>query len=254
MMLEQKMNLTKLKKDQKHLRKRLIEISYKAKTSHLGSCLSAIDIIDAIYKVKKPDEKFILSNGHAAAALYVVLEKYMILKNPSIKKLGVHPQRNPKIGIEVSTGSLGQGLPIALGIALADRNKIVYCMISDGETTEGSIWEALTLASDLKINNLCLVINANGWGGYDPVNVKNLIKKFKGFGCGLSSVNGHDLIALNTALKKKNKQKLTPGKNGKLNVILAQTRVDQLPFLKGQDAHYYVMTKDDFDTSNKLLK
>src|SRR3989344_5348178 len=123
--------MKKLSKEQKYHRKRILEISHEAKTSHLGSCLSVIDIISAIYKVKKKNEVFVLSAGHAAVALYVILEQHNFMKNPSLKNLHVHPDRDTSQGIYVSTGSLGQGLSIAVGIALAVKEKKdnVYCII-----------------------------------------------------------------------------------------------------------------------------
>src|SRR3990167_11062130 len=161
------MNIKNLNSEQKALRLRIIDMSFQRNLSHIGSCLSAVDIIDAIYKVKKRNEKFVLSNGHAGIALYAILEKNKILSPSITKKLNIHPDRNKKIGIDVSTGSLGHGLPIALGIALANRNKHVYCIISAGECTEGSIWETLRIASDKKVSNLKIILNANGWGAYD---------------------------------------------------------------------------------------
>jgi len=146
------------------LEKRIIEISYKHKLSHLSSCLTSVNLIDAIYKSKKKDEPFILSNGHAALALYVVLEKY---EGKDAEKLydkhGTHPNRNLKDGIYCSTGSLGQGLTIAVGMALADKSRNVYVMSSDGEMAEGACWEALKIASGLRIENLRLTVNANGY-------------------------------------------------------------------------------------------
>src|SRR3990167_2725344 len=171
-------SIKKLNSEQKKLRIRILELSNESHLSHLGSCLSAVDLIDAIYKIKKKDEKFILSNGHAGIALYSVLEKYGYFKNPNdIKKLNIHPDMNIKHGIYVSTGSLGQGLPIALGMALADRKKNIYCMLSDGECAEGSIWEALRVANENKLYNLKIIINANGWGAYDKINLVSLIKR-----------------------------------------------------------------------------
>src|SRR3990167_5040590 len=109
------MNIKNLNSEQKALRLRIIDISFQRNLSHIGSCLSAIDLINAVYKVKGKKEKFILSSGHAGIALYAVLEKNKIL-NPSISnKLHIHPDRNAEIGIDVSTGRLGHGLPIALG-------------------------------------------------------------------------------------------------------------------------------------------
>ncbi len=232
--------------EQKKHRLRLLEISYKRKLSHLGSCLTAIDLIDAIYKVKKRDEKFILSNGHAGLALYVVLEKHGYLKNNEIHNLFVHPDRNKDLGIDASTGSLGQGLPIALGIALANRKNKVYCMVSDGECNEGSIWESLRLVSELKLNNLIIVINFNGWSAYDKVRKNPLIDKFKAFGLEVVEINGHKIEQIAKKLKILPKQKPL--------LLFAKTNVEQFPFLKGLDAHYYTMNNKDFNLAKRMLK
>src|ERR1039457_2172192 len=118
---------------QKKLRRRLLEIIYREKLSHLGSCLSAFDILIAVYNLKRPQDRFVLSNGHAGLALYVILEKEGLMDLTSLEGLHIHPDRFPEKGIHVSTGSLGQGFPIALGMAMADTKRDVYCMISDGE-------------------------------------------------------------------------------------------------------------------------
>lgn len=234
-----KFNIKLLPVEQKQTRLRILELSYHSNFSHIGSCLSAVDLIDAVYKTKKAQEKFILSNGHAGVALYVILEKNGLIKNPDIlKKLHVHPDRNPDIGIDASTGSLGQGLSIALGIAFANRKKNVYCMISDGECYEGSIWEALRIASDKKLNNLKIILNANGWGAYDSIDLPILLKRLKAFGCKIIKVNGHNINAILKALKISTDDKPI--------IIFAKTTVEQLPFLKGQDAHYYIMSKRDY--------
>ena len=175
------MNIKNLKPNQKYLRRRILEISHQAHTSHIGSCMSAIDLIEAVYDVKEKDERFILSNGHAGVALYVVLEKKGLFNKPSLEKFHVHPDRNAKLGIDVSTGSLGQGLPIAVGMALADQRRKVFVMVSDGECSEGSIWEALRVAEEKRLANLYIIINANGWGAYDPISVSDLIRRLKGF-------------------------------------------------------------------------
>lgn len=241
-----KFNLQSLTKSQRATRQRIIEITYSGKLSHLGSCLSAVDLIDAVYNVKKDDEKFVLSNGHAAKALYAILEKYGKIKDPSISEnLGVHPDRNESLEIHVSTGSLGQGLPIALGMAIANKKKNVYCMISDGETNEGSVWEALRIAVDKKINNLKIIVNANGWGAYDAISPKALIKRLKGFDYNVNIINGHDLDEIRKALE---------ANSIKSSIVFGQTTVEQLPFLKGQDAHYYVMNEENYIKAIELLK
>ncbi|OGE30363.1 hypothetical protein A2631_01145 [Candidatus Daviesbacteria bacterium RIFCSPHIGHO2_01_FULL_44_29] len=238
-------NKSKLTSDQKQLRVRILELSFKLKLSHLGSCLSAVDLINGVYAVKKRNEKFVLSNGHAGMALYAVLEKYGYIKDAKlINELMIHPDRNPKIGIHVSTGSLGHGLPIALGMALADRKKAVYCMISDGECTEGSIWEAFRIAHEQKLANLKVVLNANGWGAYSTINLTTLKKRIKAFGFAVSDINGHRQIEIVQALKQKSRFP---------SLIFARTTVEQLPFLKGQDAHYFVMNPNDYQLARQLL-
>lgn len=242
-----KFKTNSLSAEQKQTRLRILELSYRSNFSHIGSCLSAVDLIDAVYKTKKTQEKFILSNGHAGIAFYAILEKNGLIKNKSVtEKLNIHPDRNSNLGICFSSGSLGQGLPIALGMALSDKNQNVYCMISDGECTEGSVWETLRLASDKKINNLKVIINANGWGGYDPIDITLLIRKLKGFGLKIMKVNGHDIKKICRALNTKAVEQPI--------AIIARTSVEQFPFLKGQDAHYYLLNEKDYINSTKLLK
>jgi transketolase len=235
----------KLTKNQKLLRCKLLTIINDVHTSHIGSCLSIIDIVDAVYQIKDKKEKFILSNGHAGAALYVVLEKYKYLKNANLVDYNVHPDRDESKGIDLSTGSLGQGLPIAIGMALADRKKNIYCLISDGECAEGSIWEALRIIYDQNILNLKIIASINGWGAYDPINGKNLEKRFKGFGFKIVKINGHNQEQIIKALKKKNTEP---------TIIFAKTCSEQLPFLVGQDAHYCTMKEEDYQLVTKTLK
>ena len=231
-------DIKKLSEEQKLNRKRILEIRHENHSSHLGSCLSSVDAIDAVYKIKKKNEKFVLSNGHAGIALYVILEKNRLIKSAVLKKLHIHPDRNPQLGIDVSTGSLGQGLPIALGIALSNRKDNAYCMISDGECTEGSIWESFRIASEKKLDNLKIIVNANGYGGYSKIDIKLLTPRFKAFGCAVFLVNGHRPQELERMLRKKIKNKPL--------VLLAKTEVEQLPFLISQDAHYKIMNNEDY--------
>lgn len=231
-----------MQKEQINHRRRIIELTREADATHIGSALSVVDLIDAVYRIKKRDEKFILSNGHAACAWYVVLESNGFITDPKIAELGIHPERNPQIGIEASTGSLGQGLPIAVGMALADRTKNVYCSISDGESAEGSIWEAVSVASKYKLNNLKIILNANGFAGYEEIDSEKLISKFHSFGCNVVDVNGHNIKRIMGGLKTPTEKPL---------VVFARTTVDQLPFLKGLSAHYYKMTEVDYKLALK---
>lgn len=152
------------------LERRILDISYKYQLSHIGSCLTAVSIIDEIYQRKQLEDKFVLSCGHAGVALYVVLEKYSmhcITADELYENHGVHPNKDEHI--DCSTGSLGQGLPIALGMALADRSRNVYCLISDGECSEGSIYEALNVKEKYSISNLIIYMNWNEYGAYDKI-------------------------------------------------------------------------------------
>jgi len=240
------MNILKLTNEQKETRRRIIDLSYQSNLAHLGSNFSAVDIIDAIYKTKMKQERFVLSAGHAGLSLYVILEKIQVLDQLEIKKLHIHPDRNANLGIDVSTGSLGQGLPIAIGMALADRSRRVFCLVTDGECAEGSIWESLRIVYDEKIKNLVLVVNANGWGAYNPISTSVLLKRIRGFGFNIIIADGHKINSLLTSIRIAGKKQPA--------VIFAETNVEQFPFLKGQDAHYYVMNDDDYKTATELLK
>lgn len=198
----------------------LLDLCYKNKLHHLGSYFSALHIIEKIYNTKKKDDLFILSSGHAAAALFVVIEHHY----PSIKaqdlldRCGDHPKRDEANFIHCSTGSLGLGITIAVGRALADRNRDVYCLLSDGECAEGSVWEALRFAWENKLDNLKIYVNANGYAAYDEVDVSYLIKRIKAF-------------------------------HPDVNII--ETSVNWLPCLRGLNAHYHIMNEADYIAAKK---
>lgn len=194
--------------------KRILDISYQERLSHLSSCLSALPIVEEIYEKKKEDEIFILSNGHAGLALYVVLEeKYGIDPVALLHKHGIHPGKDLENKLYCSTGSLGSGLPIAVGHALADRTKNVYCMISDGECAEGSIWESLRFIHTAKLNNLHVYANINGMSAYEYLDVPYLVERLKTF---LPSIN------------------------------LRISEPVEFNFAKGLLTHYYVMKGEDY--------
>lgn len=171
------------------LEKRIIEISYKHKLSHLSSCLISVNILDKIYTVKRQSEVkndltdlFILSNGHAALALYVILEKY---EGKDAEKLylkhGTHPNRDLDDGIVCTTGSLGMGISVAVGMAMANPARNVYVLMSDGECAEGVVWESLAVAERLKLENLRITVVANGTGAYGKIDVDTLDKRLQEF-------------------------------------------------------------------------
>lgn len=217
----------------KSLKRRIVEISYRLKLGHIGSCLTAVDIIEEIYRIKKPDEKFVLSAGHAHLAHAVVMEKYTkekIAKRiddgmpypPSIpiefaiKEYGIHCDRTA--GCDASTGSLGHGIGIAVGMALADRSRDVYCLVSDGELAEGSVYEASRIAKEQGLGNLRVYLNYNGWGAYRRVNFQRI--DFP-----------HILIRFTD-----------------------ETMNDYPKYLQGQLAHYKVLKEEEYKEVMEILK
>jgi transketolase len=194
--------------------KRIYEITCNERLSHLSSCISAAPILREIYDVKKDDEVFILSNGHAGLALYCELEyRYGIDPVMLLHKHGIHPGKDIENKLYCSTGSLGSGLPIAVGHALADRSKNVYCMISDGEAAEGSIWEALRFAYIQKLDNLKIYVNINGMSAYEYLDKKYLIDRLKSF---LPNIN------------------------------IRESEPVEYDFAKGLLTHYYVLKPEDY--------
>ena len=200
------------------LKRRIIDISYRKGLSHLGSCLTAVDIIKEIYDIKKPNERFVLSSGHAALALYVALEKYMGKKNAEERfdHHGVHPDRCKSCGIDVSAGSLGHGIGIAVGMALADRSRNIYCLISDGEAAEGSLWEALRIWKRENLSNLKVYLNFNEHGAYQKTFLGEMPQVTKTY------ITNFDLL---------------------------------MPILKEpQEAHYKVMNEEEYKYLMEVLK
>jgi len=163
---------------QKDCSLRLLDQSYKYKCHHLGSAFSSLPIILEIYDEMTNFDKFILSSGHAASALFVVLER---VKNRDssilFEKMGDHPHRDEEWGIDCSTGSLGMGISVATGMALASPQKRVFCLVSDGECSEGVFWESIRFAKYSKLNNLRIYVNINGWAGYDKIDKVELCKE-----------------------------------------------------------------------------
>jgi len=185
------------------LNKRILEISIKHNLSHLGSCFTALPIIFEIYNKKKPEDKFILSSGHAGLALYVVLEHFHnIDAEHLLETYGIHPERDLDQFVEVSTGSLGLGITIAAGIAVSNSNINVYCLISDGECAEGSIWEALRFIDENQIKNIEIHANVNGWAAYKPVNSDKLTQRLKSFlpGINIHYTDVNEIIQFETSL------------------------------------------------------
>jgi len=224
-------------------RLKIIEIAHKTNECHLGSALSMVDLIEAIYQAKRIDDHFVLSAGHAAQALYAVMATHGLMNDAEIETLDNHPDRNQHRCIEVSTGSLGQGLPIAVGMALADREKRVYCCISDGECFEGSIWESIRVWVENKLANLIVAVNSNRLSAYRDTNPLMIKRMCHALGARVKHVDGHELSLIKEAIDGIKKHP---------TLILAETKVDHLPFLSGLGAHYHKMSQDDYDLAVKL--
>lgn len=161
------------------LKRKIIDLSYHYNLSHIGSNLTAVNIIDKIFSKKGIDEKFVLSCGHKNLALQVILKKFGLIQRISLE---THPDRITQKGIDCSTGSLGHGLSIAVGMALADRNKNVYCLVIDGECNEGSIWEAVRIIGKHKLTNLKIYVDANDLSAYGKTDIRQIKRLFKVYG------------------------------------------------------------------------
>lgn len=206
-------------------RRTVIEIIYKAQASHLGSSLSLIEILTAVYsevdieriESKSPArDKIILSKGHAAAALYATLHSFGLMSQEQISayhQVGSLLQGHVSHGVEFvehSTGALGHGPSVAVGHALAQNilssNSITYVICGDGEIQEGSVWEALMYARTKELGNFVLIIDNNGISSItetkNVINYGSLRNSFAGFDLDVHELDGHDLIAITTLLRQ----------------------------------------------------
>jgi transketolase len=168
----------------KQLHNKMMEITHQEGLSHISSCVTTLPILVNIYERKSSSDLVILSNGHAGLAQYICMN-FFEQKSPPIELLhrhGIHPGKDDKEGIFCSTGSLGLGLPIAIGASIADPNRNVYCVISDGECFEGSIWESLYFLSRNKLQNLFVYVNANGICAYNNIDIQKLKSIIDSFG------------------------------------------------------------------------
>jgi len=211
----------------KKLKCTIVEAVAKAGEGHIPSAFSILDIVWTLYdKVLKFDPKnpkwderdrFFLSKGHASLALYMVLSEKKFFPRERLEGfakwdslLGGHPDRNKVPGVEASTGSLGHGLPMAVGSALASKisgvKYRVFTIIGDGEANEGTIWESAMLASHHKLNNLYCIVDYNH-SGDRALRVDDLVEKFKSFGWQSISVDGHNQKEIEKALKVKTTDK-----------------------------------------------
>ena len=235
-------DVDELKNISKNIRIKILHMLTLAGSGHTGGSLSAADVATAIYfsKMKfdasnpkwEERDRFVMSKGHAAPLIYAIMAEAGYFPEETIDGLRTidsplqgHPCCKRLEGVEVSTGSLGQGLSVANGMALGlrlDNNPArVFCIMGDGEIQEGQVWEAAMTAAHFKIDNLCAVVDKNGLQIDGPVerimNINPVHDKWKAFGWHVIDVDGHDMEAILKALDEAENTK------GKPTVIIANT-------------------------------
>jgi transketolase len=197
-------------------RLRLLRMHYESGVGHIGGNLSALDILLCLYhEVLKPSDRFVLSKGHGAGAMYVTLWSVGLLDEAELTtfhkddtRLSGHPPADAIPQILFATGSLGHGQGLAAGLALGKRlareEGRVFCLTSDGEWNEGSSWESLIFVSHQRLKNLTFIIDANGLQGFgttkEVANLDPLADKFRAFGLETLEIDGHDHAAITRAL------------------------------------------------------
>lgn len=193
----------------KQIREKIVLFSTRAKEGHIPSALSILDLLwclyDSVLKLHPFDQNrdvFIMSKGHASIGLYSVLAHKGLIDNDALPGfaafesiLGGHPDRNKVPFVEASTGSLGHGMPIAVGVALSKKisslNGYVYVLVGDGECNEGSIWESALLAAEHQLNNLCCIVDHNHTTDR-ALSIDSVADKFSAFGWETIEIDGHD--------------------------------------------------------------
>lgn len=239
-------------------RLRLLRMHFEAGVGHIGGNLSCLDVLLALYHhALGAGDRFVLSKGHAAGALYVALwtlgrlaEAELSTFHKDNTRLSGHPPTGGLADVPFATGSLGHGVSLAAGLALANRLASnpgrVVCLTSDGEWNEGSCWEALIFARHRRLDALTIVVDVNGLQGFgttrEVADLGPLADKFRAFGCETLEVDGHDGAALASALSG------PASAGGGPRVVLAQTRKgDGVSFMSGKmEWHYLPLSADQY--------
>ena len=240
-----------------NIRKNIVKMTTSAKSGHPGGSLSATDVITTLYfnimDINEENvgsvnrDRFVLSKGHAAPLLYAVLAEKGLLNVDllSLRKMGSvlqgHPNMKMVKGVDMSTGSLGQGISCAVGMALANKldNKEyrVYSLLGDGESQEGQVWEAAMAAAHYKLDNLCAMLDYNelqiDGSIHDVMNPSPLDEKFKAFGWHVICIDGHDYDQINQAFEEAKTVK------GKPTMILAKTIKGKGVSFMENNAHWH---------------
>jgi transketolase len=255
-----------------HLRRIILEQSKRAHVGHIGSALSIVEIICALYRdvlrIEKTDDperdRFILSKGHAALALYAALFLRGYLTEEELNSycadashVGVHPEHALN-GIDFSIGSLGQGLSFGAGSALAARLRgslrRVFVVVSDAECNEGALWEAAMFAAHHRLSNLTAVVDLNGQQAFgytaEVLSLSPMADKWRAFGWDVREVDGHDVEALASAMKE------TDTVNERPRVVIARTTFGKgVSYMEGQIKwHYYPMSDAEYAAALEEIK
>jgi transketolase len=249
------------------IRKIIIEQSKRAKVGHIGSALSIADIIAALYGevLNIPDidaadrDLFLLSKGHAALAVYAALhlrgwitEKELNTFCSDNSLLGVHPEHVVK-GVDYTSGSLGFGLSVGAGAALAarlkDSSRRVFVLLSDAECNEGSVWEAIMFAAHQGLSNLIAIIDLNGQQAFDytknVLNLSPMIDRWKAFGWDVHDVDGHDIAGMAKTIAGLKTESGAP------HVLIAHTVFGKgVSFMENQIKwHYFPLSDGEYTTA-----
>lgn len=261
-----------LEKISKDIRNDIVDMIYSAGSGHPGGSLSCVEILVALYhKLMNLNldnegsriDKFILSKGHASSCYYAVLSSKGYIPHEDLKtfrKFDSYLEGHPCIkinGVDVSSGSLGQGLSIANGMAISKKvsgkEGNVYCLVGDGEIEEGQIWEACMSSSKYNLNNLILFVDNNGLqidGTIKDVkNVDNLEEKFNSFGFYVQRINGHNFDEILTSVSNAKK-------SSKPNVIIANTiKGKGISFMENKaEWHGKKLTDEEYNLSKAELR
>jgi transketolase len=246
------------------IRRIIIEQSRRAGVGHIGSALSIVEIIAALYgdvlRIDDTDDperdRFILSKGHAALALYsaLFLRGWMTAAEldsycGDASLLGVHPEHSLK-GVDFSIGSLGQGLSFGAGSALAAQlrgsRRRVFVLVSDAECNEGALWEAAMFAAHHRLSNLTAIVDLNGQQAFgyteEVLSLSPMAERWRAFGWDVREVYGHDAEALAEVMKE------PPTEEGRPRVLIAKTTFGKgVSYMEGQIKwHYYPMSESEY--------
>lgn len=267
------MELLELKKHASQIRLNILEMIYNAQSGHIGGSLGAAEILTYLYfeemNVNKENvgstnrDRFVLSKGHASPVVYATLHEAGLLDEDLLtfrqinSKLQGHPNMNYVEGVDMSTGSLGQGISTAVGMALANKldgnNNRVYALIGDGESQEGLVWEALMAAAHYKLDNLCVILDLNhlqiDGNIEDVMNPAPHADKFKAFGLEVVECDGHDFESIAKAFAHFNQTE------GKPTAIIANTvKGKGVSFMENNYAWHGTAPKtEDYEIAKKEL-